>query len=283
LRGGVDLSVDLAQAAQVTRMVKSASSLSKYTRGFGRKTIANSWLEFTYGWKPLANSLYESLNQVYSRAGGSFSVEGKATEVVTTQNYIKASSVGQWSKSSKGRQSVRVKMGLVFTPQHGRMDQVARLTSLNPVSIAWELVPYSFCVDWLIDIGGFLRDMETYIVMSLSPSGTSKAYVTTTHLTSNSESWVRTGTSGNTTYSGALNGTAEQRHMSRSLLLHYPAPRLPKVRPDLGATRLLSAASLLAQFLPEGEKKAKPKKSITTVKWIQAKRKVEGPSKFSKR
>ena len=43
---------------------------------------------------------------------------------------------------------------------------VSTYTSMNPASIKWELVPYSFVVDWFYDIGSYLRGCETSTIYS---------------------------------------------------------------------------------------------------------------------
>ena len=127
-----------------------------------------------------------------------------------------------------------------------------RWTSLNPISTGYEAIPYSFVLDWLIDVGSYLRDVETALLYGNRFIG---GYVT--HLTAcdaGAEISFLRRTSGGWTYFGQGPSSGRYRRMSRSLLANYPLPRLPTFKADLGTSRLWSAAALLTQFLGKSPK-----------------------------
>lgn len=122
---------------------------------------------------------------------------------------------------------------------------VDRLTSLNPISIGYELIPYSFVLDWVWNIGGYLRDLETAFLYD--------KYFRTGYQTL---TWKHKGgyaiAPGGTTPSNvalAGSGRIDCRWKSRSVLTDYPAPSIPPVRVDLGSGRLLNLAALLGAKL----------------------------------
>lgn len=271
LRGQIDLSIDILQAGQVKKMIRNAAKLTSYVRGFSRKTLANKWLEFTYGWKPLASTLYGSLEQVFDSTRMPRRLQAKAT---VKNRYSGTKRSGIWDRSQTDEVSARTAFSIDFLATMGGLDQASRLTSLNPVSIAWELVPFSFVVDWFIDIGGFVKDMETYLVASTGEI--SNAYSTNTSLTRSSATWTGIGKAPDGWLTlGTLTGFTEIRTLSRTLYPFWPLPRRPVFKADLGASRLLSAASLLTQWLNDVPPTRTPKKRITTEKWNRAKSKIE--------
>lgn len=132
-------------------------------------------------------------------------------------------------------------------------QMLSRWSSLNPVSIAWELVPYSFVVDWFYDIGSFLRDTETaYLNNSRFDGG----FNTTIWAFETSEriryDIFNKGLVPYWSNIGRLNADWRWKNLifNRTILSSYPFPRIPQVKTDLSANRMLSAAALLAQFLP---------------------------------
>lgn len=262
LRGSVDLSIDAAEAKKTFGkggMIHTAAKMETYVRGFSRKTLANRWLEFAYGWRPLANTLYEGIQQSYSRANALLLITARASD----QEYRKVvSEQPGWTVSTEFSQRCRVHMFLKYRPSNSTLDLISRFTSLNPVSIAWELVPYSFVVDWVYDVGGYLRNLETSmtVVGSITDS-----YQTIGWLNKTSQLKMSNGSTdvnGVKWESGSYSGTTQQTMKVRSILSAAPIPAPPRFNVNMGSSRLLSAASLLAQWLPEGPRKQVQKKRI---------------------
>jgi hypothetical protein len=111
---------------------------------------ANAWLGLTYGWLPLVGAAKDAAiaaaaqlscrkTTVRTRFGSSHSG--------TIENHLIKASI-------KSKRSV----DLVF-----KIQEEARFTTLeefgfhDPALVAWELMPYSFVVDWFLPIGDFLE------------------------------------------------------------------------------------------------------------------------------
>jgi hypothetical protein len=119
---------------------------------------------------------------------------------------------------------------------------------MNPLSITWELIPYSFVVDWFVDIGSYLRNFETGLLYnSIFLSGyKSELYRYGAELTCGFAQHV----SGDMKYIARdLNAMTRRVEFSRTVLGTYPLPNRPSIKADLGSSQLLSAAALLRQFL----------------------------------
>lgn len=265
-RGTLDLAVDLAEAGQTVKMAKVITRfrafasrrfiinvsrlLHKSNRRMARRVVrgmANARLEYEYGWKPLMSSLYGCIDESIRHT------------MSTLENFHARSSRPIGSKPSlvsvysanipgvaerHGRYLCEIKCQL-----RTKAFDLSRWTSLNPASLAYELTPYSFVLDWVINVGGYLRDLETSLMYANSfVSG----YVTTGYacdatfsssLTSVSTGYPRVTVVANASCSG------RKISLTRSILGAYPAPRLPSFKVDLGADRLLNLAALLAQKL----------------------------------
>lgn len=263
VRGELDISVALAEAHQTQKMVNAVGKFERYFQSVGPRRWGNEWLELHYGWKPLLGDIYGAAEELIALpeflAVISARAHAKADTTVstTTSGPVDISGLSNFTDlpvTTKSKISVfdGVKLQISLKPPTD-LVRLGRWTSLNPVNIAWELVPYSFVVDWFIDIGTFLRDTESYwLYNSLFSSGYRSdlraATVTSTVLYANfiPNYFERV---------DYINAKANQDVLSfdRDLLYSYPFPRLPQVNTDLSSSRLITAAALLGQHLPAPE------------------------------
>lgn len=251
MRGTLDLSVDLFQHAETLRMLKAASNLVEYARDFKRqfahyplRAFGSKWLELQYGWRPFIGDVFDSMSKLIQdaqsrprpfsgRGHSGYPVDGPTSQSVESG----------FPTIARGTWSYRVEIKVYLLPPNSRFQALAGWASLNPVSIAWELLPYSFVVDWMVDVGGYLRNYESALIYR---NRFVNGYVSTT-----------------SRYDGKLickglsplgnlfdaEGAQAYAKFSRTKLTSYPLPRFPRISPHLGSGRLLNAAALLSQFL----------------------------------
>jgi hypothetical protein len=191
--------------------------------------MSSKWLELQYGWKPLikdvqggaeflAHHLSVPMQQTYRM---SVKKEKKVTKPGLDQDLFPG--VQCWSHRVI-RRSLIVR---VTEPP----SMMAQLGLLDPEIVAWELVPFSFVVDWFLPIGDWLnaRAAVAHVVIS---------------------------TTVQTTLDRRIKGTSAygSRHqiigMSRDLGVGTPRIPLPKVKPlsqALSFQHALNGLALLAQ------------------------------------
>lgn len=260
LRGSVDLSVDIAQAGQTAGLLKSAQQALDYVRTVksgrllrdfadwrkGSRTIGNKWLEFQYGIKPLISSAYGCLDQVMNDSSKRMKFVHRATE---RQEYSERETFdgGRGLRISKGVRSCRVEISLHCAFRSSVAQTLQNYTSLNPASVVWELIPYSFVVDWFYDVGSYVRNLETAM---LNASVFEHGYRTVGYLiegtVSENEGW--SDGLGNEIFR-VVNGSFRRTSFDRALLSSWPMPVAPSFSAKLGSGRLLNAAALMAQHL----------------------------------
>lgn len=253
VRGGLDLSIMLAEARTTARMIGSLRKLTDFARlrRFGStKDLANGWLQYTYGWKPLMSDIFgianESVNIVLAtiqkvRSRVTLPIE---VDFVKGPYQVAGLTAVKTSIRGKGKQSCTIVLEL-DVPQSS--FDVARWTSLNPVSIAWELIPYSFVIDWLYDVGSYLRNLESALYYNTFFRA---GYVSELYAYDGRQFVInhKTQFSG---YHYILNANAgvRRREFVRAKLTSYPLPRKPTFSVDLNSYRMVSAAALLRQLL----------------------------------
>lgn len=137
---------------------------------FTRDEFANKWLEFSYAWTPLYNDMYGSL------VAADKALKAEPDRVIP---YVKQASFKHTDKGavefSVGNEGLilnreytatyeqRVKAScnvVIIDPAFVTIDA---LGLSNPALVAWELVPFSFVVDWFLPIGTWLNAMSPLI------------------------------------------------------------------------------------------------------------------------
>lgn len=125
--------------------------LSRRDVGSG-KTLANRWLETQYGWLPLMSTLHETQGVIHQILQKKREVVGIGKGSGTYRNTIQdGESEIVVSSDVKSRASLTARLNNDF------LHNLDSAGLLNPLSVAWELVPWSFAIDWFVPIGATLE------------------------------------------------------------------------------------------------------------------------------
>lgn len=228
------------------RMHEAAAALSdhryiqngrkpRFTAKDGKFTLSGNWLELQYGWLPL-------LHDVYS--GAQF-----------LAHHLEVPRVARYTSqvTLRGVPDVAVTPGrtvFLVNESFNRKRLIAYITERNvakmsgltdPLSVAWELLPYSFVADWFLPVGNFLSARG----FSSAIEGT---FVTTYSERREGKAWVR-GNNPNTTYVGGKGGSylslTVNRTVSSSLIV--PPPVFKPLSEVVGWRHAVNAVALLTQ------------------------------------
>lgn len=215
------------------------------------KRVGGLHLEFTYGIKPTLQTIYDICNQRMNRYGSAIHIRkpGSKHAGVSASLRVEREFVYKDQGSiqvDKYACNFRTKFGGYYVPSGKALESISRWTSLNPASIVWENLPFSFVFDWFYDVGGYMRNLETALISRL---GTFEGYVTATKRESTSQQITLFGKSGLDNQTGSATESKYRQHMNRQRLTAVPVPRPPRFRTDLSSGRLINAAALLSQFL----------------------------------
>lgn len=130
------------------------------------KTLANNWLEYSFGWKPLIQDIYSAVNH-FQTPIRSTRPRGQSRN----DRYVKyldgtiSSGIYTYQES---RGVLFAKTGCVVTISNPNAYLANKLGLVNPLTVAWELIPFSFVVDWFVNVGEFLSQGTDFVGLTVT-------------------------------------------------------------------------------------------------------------------
>lgn len=262
-QSNLNISVDIAESREILRLHSGFKDALSGVVSFARKArrkalveggkdmvrgISSAWLSYQYGWRPLLSTIHGLVHHARTKYGESVvrarrSEEGTWSATVDDGSYNKC--------DMTGKSSVRYDMKVFYTVGNDSSLSRQRLASLDPLRLSWELLPYSFVVDWFVDISGYLASLE---IRRTSGLDFHNGYVTETYLDQVNGSWTTPEPQFNTYFGERISsinvkGHSEIKGLKRQVLSDFPYPRMPHVHLDLGSGQLLNGSALLARIL----------------------------------
>jgi len=124
------------------------------------KAVSRRYLEYVYGVKPLMSDVHGVMSMLKEAGLKTMLLSGEGhseqqCEVAT--NKVVASGTSTELTSCTERAHVRTKIWGRIDPNCPGLRSLNQLGLINPVSLAWELVPLSFVFDWFVPVGSVLQ------------------------------------------------------------------------------------------------------------------------------
>ncbi|DAD52687.1 maturation protein [ssRNA phage SRR7976301_4] len=127
--------------------------------------ISSRWLEYQYGWAPLFSDITAALDLLKSQVAVPLQVHAVRNVQEAWPLPVRPySSYGLWEPSGSIKAGAKFRIDMVLVN-----SQLATLDSLglaNPFQLGWELIPYSFVVDWMLPLGNFLSGLSASFGLS---------------------------------------------------------------------------------------------------------------------
>lgn len=251
--GDADLGVTLASWQQSANMIvdrleklKDFFSLRRVSRRrrrrrpqredrFSRRQLASDVLEGEFGWLPLVADIHACLTTVcgeqaipsnWVHATSRFSME-KYTDAVGNPRRITRD-------SGRGRITYAAKVS-VTNPNLWLLN---RLGLINPLVVAWDLVPWSFVVNMFVNVNQLLGSLTDTVGLTLTDVSQTKSYST---LREQQTQWHSGVAQNRTSWSNVL-----KRHRVRTAG-SIPKPSLQAKVPNLDWNLAVIASALVVQ------------------------------------
>lgn len=125
------------------------------------KSAANRWLEYQYGLKPVLSDLFKVVEDlatvnpppVYRRFRATRNINGRTFSPNPAPYVLTRASSYTWSLRSRVT-------AIIST---GSIRRASEYGVINPAVLAWELIPYSFVIDWMIPVGDYLSSLDALV------------------------------------------------------------------------------------------------------------------------
>lgn len=253
----LDLGTNLAESVQTFGMVASASealfrSAIDFKRGNWKqiaihlgldghggspsKKFADEFLKWKFGVVPLISDIYGGVELLKQKLKPAQILHAKRV-VSDNGEFSEYSNSGCWGTGNwKG--SYTVEIWAKLNSASLRFANQANLT--DPLTVAWEIVPWSFVIDWCIPVGNVLEGMQA--TSGLDFVAAYRSY----RLEGNANWEVRA----NSTYTNKSPATVKHDYFSykREVYPTWPKP-FPYVVQPFKIGRATTALSLLRQLL----------------------------------
>lgn len=124
------------------------------------RKAAQATLAFEYGLKPLLDDIHGAAENFRRRfMDGStevFTVRSSDSDQATCVKQVRDQE-GGLSIDGSGVLSISVKSAIRYRISNPALRDLQQLGLVNPLSIAWEVTPWSFVADWFANIGSFIN------------------------------------------------------------------------------------------------------------------------------
>lgn len=117
---------------------------------YSGKTSANAYLQLSYGWLPLIGEAEGAYDMYQSLSDRPMTLDATGT------------SFRDWSLKKgwfSGNVRHRYTCSIRASVRGDYLRSFNQLGLVNPLAVAWEVVPYSFLIDWAVPIGNVLQSV----------------------------------------------------------------------------------------------------------------------------
>jgi hypothetical protein len=237
----------LLRAMKKGRFGEAADILGLNLSRRGTLGLARNWLEYQYAWRPLLMDVTAAYDIAQQGIDVPLTISGvrdvkQAVDVTLTSNQPwDGTGIRQFQmKNLTVSATVGVKACIHAKVKSAELTRLKAFGLVNPASIAWELLPWSFLIDWALPVGEFLNACTAKFGLEFV-SGTYSKYV---HLDS---THTDMGVLATDYYvpKGYTEGSVRVQKlvMSRSVMTDFPTPVLYG-RTSLATNKLVTAAAL---------------------------------------
>ncbi len=238
---------NFTKAAEDLGVPPAKRGRSRFNRDYakrGAEAAAGGWLSLQYGWKPLLSDIYGSVDAIRRRNESAMYVTTHAGASRTTPERRYVSTVQNGLKNTQlvnGIKKTDVRYGVTYYKSPSPARTMAQLGISNPLLLAWELVPYSFVVDWFLPVGSYLEGLDATNGLEFH-----SGYRTIFSSVESTEIVTRSGEY-NEQYTDSYFTTSSYKEVfvNRTPLTGFPSPMLPRFKNPVSRDHLLNGLALL--------------------------------------
>jgi hypothetical protein len=165
-------------AGAMKSMGRPPGHAPKGLKGAG-KSVADQFLELHFGWQPLLQDIHNSMQTLSNPNFEYHKVQSRAnySDLAVDRHvhdYIGFGVYKSWTDIHNSTFSC--KMGARVRVSNPNAYLANQMGLINPASIAWEAVPFSFVADWFSNVGQCLSSMTDFVGIDLVDAYTTTSF-----------------------------------------------------------------------------------------------------------
>lgn len=234
----------------ISSAIRRMSGDPRTARKLRGRDIADQWISLQYGWKPMLDDVYSLTMGLHERETSRYPKVFRAS----ASDFRIAKSANSWVNAfgvqepwGMRRTAVDCKYTIQAYP-NAALASPAALGLTNPLIPIWEIVPWSFVVDWFLPVGQYLEQLSADHGWTFR-NGCLSVLETNTEVAYKDSHAVRTDAALGWVYrtDRHIEGNWKSVSFSRSLLAGFPTASLPRFKNPISVGHALNSIALLAQ------------------------------------
>jgi hypothetical protein len=131
------------------------------------KSFGDQFLEFHFGWVPMVQDIGSALDTLNKTDFGSRTLRSSGR--ITSRSHDRyEGGAPQYYRIVDSTATTTVKSTITTRVTNPNAFLASQLGFVNPLSVAWEAVPYSFVVDWFSNVGQVLASSTDFVGVEIS-------------------------------------------------------------------------------------------------------------------
>jgi len=156
------LALRLGRFKEFLRLMRVQTPLKKH-RGMVRnrsKQASALWLEYWFGWSPMLSDIYTAVELIDSPYP-----DYKVFATARARDPGAPERVNPWggTYNELREHEFSFRMQADVSISNPMLYRASQFGIVNPATILWELVPFSFLVDWFIPVGNYLSSYSDFV------------------------------------------------------------------------------------------------------------------------
>jgi hypothetical protein len=182
--------VSIAEGPKTIAMIRKAANLLRHPITTARKLLKISrkayqdqpgarkqvldlanqmWLEGRYGWRPFVGDVVNHIEALRSgerplRYSARRTVPGETLEPDIYIGKYATSTYFWFNKTDKVKAVYKCRVGQTVDYSVDLKTGAVQFGAYDPIGTAWDLVPFSFVVDWFINLGDVLKSFQIFLM-----------------------------------------------------------------------------------------------------------------------
>lgn len=153
------------------RALRKMQSRIRRGKGLGSQSesVSGTYLEYIFGWKPLLQDIDHACKSVIQLAESRYGVNGKGSS-----SYRAGSSTSTSIITHSG--SVQVTVAALVIVENPNLWLLERAGLVNLAAVGWDLVPWSFVVNMVTNLGQIVNSITDFVGLSFDNQSVTRSW-----------------------------------------------------------------------------------------------------------